>query len=50
MVELQFSTFNDGTVIWDGKDAGGHPVASGVYLALVRNSAGNKIVKFAIER
>ncbi|MCX5789412.1 MAG: fibronectin type III domain-containing protein [Elusimicrobia bacterium] len=50
VIELQFSTFNDGTVIWDGKDAGGHPVASGVYLALVRNSAGNKIVKFAIER
>jgi hypothetical protein len=43
-------TAGDGRTTWDGKNTGGRTVASGVYLALIKNSDGKKIVKIAVEK
>jgi outer membrane protein assembly factor BamB len=40
----------NGRTTWDGRNNSGKIVASGVYLALVKNSAGKKIVKIAVEK
>lgn len=49
--ELGFGSFNAGTVIWDGTNAAGRRVASGVYFAYVRSDDGSStIIKFAVER
>ncbi|MBI5243399.1 MAG: hypothetical protein HY922_12610, partial [Elusimicrobia bacterium] len=46
-----FTDFNDGTLVWDGKNRAGRDVASGVYFAYVKSSGGaNTVLKFAIER
>jgi hypothetical protein len=46
---LEYSS-GTGQVLWDGKNDGGAMVASGVYLALIKNDAGKKILKIAVER
>ncbi len=39
-----------GLAIWDGTNKYGELVASGVYLCVIDSSAGNKIIKLAVER
>ncbi|MBI5595008.1 MAG: fibronectin type III domain-containing protein [Elusimicrobia bacterium] len=49
--ELLFNAVNVGTVIWDGTNASGRRIASGVYFAYVRGDDGSDtIIKFAVER
>lgn len=51
VVELPFAAANVGTLIWDGRNHAGRPVASGVYFAYVKGSGEDHVVlKFAIER
>lgn len=51
VVSLRFSSFNAGTLIWDGRNHAGRPVASGVYFAYVKADDGSNFVqKFAVER
>jgi hypothetical protein len=40
----------DGTVLWDGDNASGRPVASGVYIGLAEGSGGRKTFRLAVER
>ena len=49
--ELQLGPADGGLKVWDGKNTAGQNVASGVYLAHIKSSAGEvKILKIAIER
>ncbi len=49
--ELPFGAVNSGTLIWDGANAAGRSVASGVYFAYVRSDDGSTaVIKFAVER
>lgn len=51
VVDLRFEAANVGTLIWNGLNGAGRPVASGVYFAYVRSDSGSSTVrKFAIER
>ncbi len=52
VAEFKFDTSHEGGIFWDGRNAVGHPVASGVYFAHVRSDPdGNqRTLKFAIER
>ncbi|MBI4346547.1 MAG: hypothetical protein HY553_06810, partial [Elusimicrobia bacterium] len=51
VVELGFQAANANKLAWDGKNAAGRMVASGVYFARVTGFAGaSRILKFAIER
>lgn len=46
--ELQANA--SGIAAWDGKNEGGKPVASGIYLALIKTSSDKKIFKIMVER
>lgn len=50
--ELVFSGAAAGRAVWNGKNSAGSAVASGVYFAYIKSSAGSAaaVVKFAIER
>lgn len=51
VVDVPFSGPDAGTAIWDGRNQGGYPVASGVYFAYVQSDAGPSVIKkFAIQR
>lgn len=51
LIELPFAAVNAGKLAWDGRNAGGRQVASGVYFARINGfSSGTRIIKFAIER
>ena len=51
VVDVPFSGPDAGTAIWDGRNQGGLPVASGVYFAYVKSDTGATVVKkFAIQR
>lgn len=51
VIELPFTAVDAGTVVWDGRNHAGRNVASGVYFARVRATAGGaSLLKFAIER
>ena len=42
---------NQGTLIWDGRNHAGRPIASGVYFAIIKTDDGStQIKKFAVER
>ncbi|MEI7480993.1 MAG: T9SS type A sorting domain-containing protein, partial [Elusimicrobiota bacterium] len=47
--KVEYTTQN-GRAIWDGTNEGGRKVASGVYIALIKASGGNKKVKIAVEK
>jgi hypothetical protein len=40
----------DGRILWDGKNAAGNTVATGVYFAVVKNATEVKRLKIAIQR
>ncbi|MCK9583064.1 MAG: hypothetical protein M0Q46_05610 [Endomicrobiales bacterium] len=40
----------NGKAIWDGRDYSGEYVASGVYIALIKNDNEKKIIKIAVEK
>jgi hypothetical protein len=40
----------DGRAFWDGKSDYGETIASGVYVMLVKNTAGKKVIKIAVEK
>lgn len=48
----EFSADINGTAIWNGTNAGGQKVASGVYMALIetKDHKSSKVVKVAVER
>lgn len=49
--ELKLTASDNGCKAWDGKNAAGRDVASGIYLAVIKTPTGSKIVKkLAIER
>ncbi|KKW22080.1 MAG: Serine hydroxymethyltransferase [Parcubacteria group bacterium GW2011_GWF2_50_9] len=49
--ELTVTSSDNGCKAWDGKNNSGASVASGVYISLIKNSAGEKVAKkIAIER
>ena len=50
LVRSMSYTSADGRTYWDGKNDSGPPVASGVYLVLVKSSDGKKILKVALLR
>ncbi|MCB4791990.1 MAG: lectin like domain-containing protein [Elusimicrobia bacterium] len=39
-----------GRASWDGKNDGGSVVASGVYVVLIKNNLGKKVIKIAVEK
>jgi hypothetical protein len=43
-------TDSDGMVTWDGRNAGGSTVASGIYLAILKSPRGKKTIKIAVEK
>ena len=49
--ELAFSAADNGCRAWDGRNAAGRNVASGIYLAVIKSRGGGSIVKkLAVER
>ena len=49
--ELKLTAADNGCTAWDGKNAAGRDVASGIYLALIKMPSGGKMIKkLAIER
>ena len=53
MREISFSAADNGCKSWDGKNAVGRKVASGVYIAIIKSASaggGSSIKKLAIER
>jgi hypothetical protein len=46
---VSYTTAN-GRTTWDGKNDNGITIASGVYMALIKNSTGKKIIKIAVEK
>lgn len=49
--ELRFSGPDAGRKLWDGRNESGHPVASGVYFAIIKGADGSTAIKkVAIER
>ena len=52
VVEVPFSNMDAGALKWDGRNAAGKPVASGVYFAQVKSAVNgsSRILKFAIEK
>ncbi|MBU2483375.1 MAG: hypothetical protein KJ760_20000, partial [Proteobacteria bacterium] len=49
--ELKLTAADNGCTAWDGRNAAGRDVASGIYLALIKMPSGGKIIKkLAIER
>ncbi len=47
--KVEYTTRN-GRAVWDGTNGDGRKVASGVYIALIKASGGNKKVKIAVEK
>ena len=41
-------TFSDGSVIWDGKNAGGKDVSNGIYFILILREDNKRILKIAL--
>ncbi|MBI5210882.1 MAG: fibronectin type III domain-containing protein [Elusimicrobia bacterium] len=51
VVELPFARLDAGVKRWDGRNAAGKQVASGVYFARVKSAAGpSRVMKFVIQR
>jgi len=51
--ELPFHSSDSGCKVWDGKNAAGQNVASGVYVAIIKNAGaggGSSVKKLAVER
>ena len=48
--ELNVTSLDNGCKAWNGKNSSGRDVASGIYLAVIKTSSGEKVKKLAIER
>lgn len=48
--ELVKDLSGTGSITWDGKDSHGSVVASGVYLAKIKDDSGTKKIKFAVQK
>jgi hypothetical protein len=50
--ELDIHAIDAGIIHWDGRNTGGHEIASGVYFAIIRSDSGedSSVIKFALER
>jgi hypothetical protein len=48
---LRYSSFNAGTIIWNGRNSAGRNVASGVYFAYIKPESGaTQLLKLAVEK
>ncbi|OGF45282.1 MAG: hypothetical protein A2231_11160 [Candidatus Firestonebacteria bacterium RIFOXYA2_FULL_40_8] len=50
LVVVLNETNSDGRVIWNGQNSGGGSVASGIYIAVVKNGVEMKRIKIGVER